>query len=167
MIYDEVGSIGLYRGVARGLDTLIDWLEGADLPALPDGIARIDGDLVLANVMTVPTRTFEEGRFEVHRRYMDVQLDIVGSELFATTRAPVAPDGPFDPATDKGYGRVRRGEGQVLRGSLGGGTFAAFMPGEWHMPNIAPTGTPRSVVRKVCFKVLVDRYRPDAGGSGA
>lgn len=162
MIYDGIGSIGLYRGVAKGLDVLIDWLADADLAALPDGVVGIDGDRVFANVMTVPTRTFEEGRFEVHRRYMDVQTDIVGAERFATTRAPVAGEGPFDEVTDKGYGRVAPGEGRVLWGALGGDAFVAFMAGEWHMPNVAPAGVPGSVVRKVCFKVLDDRYW-DAG----
>ena len=70
MIYDGLSALGLYRGLSRGLDVLIDWLDGNDPASLPIGRTEILGDKVFANVMNARTRTPEDARFETHRRYM-------------------------------------------------------------------------------------------------
>ena len=80
MIYDGLGAIGLYRGLSRGLDVLIDWLGQNDPADLPLGITQIDGNRVYANVMNASTKYEKDARFETHRKYMDVQIDLEGAE---------------------------------------------------------------------------------------
>lgn len=72
MIYDGLDAIGLYRGLTRGLDVLIDWLGKNDPADLPIGITEIDGKRVYANVMDASTRHERDARFETHRKYLDV-----------------------------------------------------------------------------------------------
>lgn len=162
MIYDGLGAIGLYRRMSRGLDALIDWLAENDPAELPNGITKIDGDRVFANVMDATTRTFEDARFEVHRRYMDVQVDLEGAERFMTTPGAVVPAGDFDVAADKGYCHAAPDNHDLLEGSLAGGRFAVFMIGEPHMPNLVAPGCEPGRIRKVCFKVIGDQFWDEA-----
>ena len=78
MIYDGLEARGLYRGLSKGLDVLIDWLDEHDVHELPLGKTEILGNKVFANVMDAKTRRFEDARFETHRKYMDVQVDLEG-----------------------------------------------------------------------------------------
>ena len=55
MIYGALGDIEEYRGMLKGLDVLIDWLEENDPAQLEVGSHPILGDKVFANVMA-PTR---------------------------------------------------------------------------------------------------------------
>lgn len=157
MIYDGLQAIGRYRGLFKGLDVLIDWLEENDPASLPLGTTEIDGERVLANVMSTATRREEDASFEVHERYMDVQIDLDGAECFKTTPGPVvAPDG--DGPAGEGLCALAPGNADTLAGSLAGGRFAIFLVGEPHMPNLAPEGAAPAALRKICFKVLADRF---------
>lgn len=158
MIYDGLGALERYRGLKRGLDVLIDWLGEHDLAALPLGITPIDGERVYANVMDAATKREEDARFEVHRRYLDVQVDLEGAECFKTTPGATEPVAPFDEAADKGYCRAAQGNTDLLAGTLAGGRFAVFMVGEPHMPNLVCEGSEPGRIRKICFKVLDDPY---------
>ena len=158
MIYDGLGAIGLYRGLSRGLDVLIDWLSQNDPAELPLGKTQILGDKVFANVMNATTRTFEDARFETHRTYMDVQIDLEGHECFKTTPGRTVPAGAFDVAGDKGYCHAATDNDDLLDGSLEKGRFVVFMIGEPHMPNLVVPGAEVGPLKKICFKVVGDQF---------
>ena len=158
MFYDGLGAIGLYRGLSRGLDVLIDWLDGNDPADLPLGKTFIEGERVYANVMNAQTRTFEEARFETHRRYMDVQIDLEGAERFMTTPGATVSAGDFDEVADKGYCHSAPDNHDLLEGTLEQGHFAVFMIGEPHMPNLVVPGEEAGPIKKICFKVVGDDY---------
>lgn len=158
MIYDGLDKIGLYRGLTKGLDVLIDWLGKNDPAQLPVGKTQILGDKVYANVQNAKTRTFEDARFEVHHRYMDVQIDLDGYEDFKTTPGETVPAGDFDEAADKGYCHEAPGNDDLLSGTLEHGRFVVFMIGEPHMPNLVPAGKEVGPIKKICFKVVGDEF---------
>ena len=81
MIYDEIKNISRYRGISSNLDTAIDFLEKTDLKSLPLGKTEILDDKVFANVMEVQAKDEEELSFEIHKKYMDIQIDVEGTEL--------------------------------------------------------------------------------------
>ena len=81
MIYDMLANVQKYRGISKNLDTAIDFLVKTDLSALPLGRTEIDGDNVFANVMEAQAKPVEELHFEIHKKYMDIQIDIEGTEL--------------------------------------------------------------------------------------
>jgi biofilm protein TabA len=164
MIYDGLSALGLYRGLSRGLDVLIDWLDGNDPASLPIGRTEILGEKVFANVMNARTRTLEDARFETHRRYMDVQMDLDGAEGFMTTPGEVVPDGEFDVSSDKGYCHVSPGNADLLAGTLEGGHFAVFVIGEPHMPNLVTEGAQVGPIKKICFKVVGDAFWDEVRG---
>lgn len=80
MIYDVIKNVGKYRGQSIWLDKAISFLETTDLKSLPIGRTEIDGDKVFVNVMEAKARKEEELQFEIHKKYMDIQIDIEGSE---------------------------------------------------------------------------------------
>ena len=86
MIYGALGDIEEYRGMLKGLDVLIDWLEENDPAQLEVGSHPILGDKVFANVMAPTTRPEAEAHYETHQRYHDLQIDIEGREAFSLTR---------------------------------------------------------------------------------
>ena len=51
MIYGALGDIEEYRGMLKGLDVLIDWLEENDPAQLEVGSHPILGEKVFANVI--------------------------------------------------------------------------------------------------------------------
>lgn len=158
MIYDGLSAIGRYRGIARGLDVLIDWLDEHDVAELPLGITQIDGERVFANVMDAKTKDLEDARFEVHRRYHDVQIDLAGAERFRTTPGAVEPIAEFDEGADKGYCQPALGNDDLLEGTLDHGRFAIFWVGEPHSPNLVLPGAEPGDIKKICFKVLADQF---------
>lgn len=151
MIVGPRSSLTLYRGLYPNLDTLIDWLDGHDPAQLPCGRHEIDADRVFANVMEAVTRPEAQARYEVHRRYLDLQLDLSGREAFKVAIGPVVAEDPFNEQDD--FALLDAADG--IDGDLDRGCFAIFVPGEPHMPTLAFPGDGPRDVKKVCFKVLV------------
>ena len=93
----------------------------------------------------------EEGRFEAHRRYIDLQAIVAGNERRETidvTRLRVSED--LTPERDVLFYHDAAGA-SVLR--VGAGDIAVFYPVDAHMPSVAD-GAP-VVVRKAVVKVPV------------
>lgn len=153
MIFDRLENLSRYRGLYRGLDTVIRWLEHSDPAGLPPGRTELDGERVFVNVMEADTRSPRQARYEVHDKYMDLQLDLEGAEAFqlpgGSYRLP-----PVDPETDTGFLEAECG----CRGRLGGGYFALFSAGEPHMPTLHIEQPQR--VKKAVFKLLRDQLYP-------
>ena len=156
MIYDGTAAIGRYRALYRGLDALIDWLAENDPASLPDGCTKLQGDLLYANVMRPTTRRAEDATYEVHRDYMDVQMDLEGAESFRTTAGPTVDEGAFDEEGDFGLLHPKDPDDH-LAAILGPGRFVLFAIGEPHMPTLVVPGGEPEPIRKVCFKVAADR----------
>lgn len=158
MIYDSLSHLNRYRGFSKGLDLLMDWIAKTDLTQLPVGRSEIDGSRVFALVQDATTRRYEDARYETHRRYMDVQVDLVGEEHFMITTGPTAEVGSFDESSDKGYCLATSDNHAEIEGALKLGHFVVFMIGEPHMPNLVAPGTDPYPLHKICFKVLGDQF---------
>ena len=150
LIYTTLQELKNYRGFSKNLDTVIVWLQTADLASLPLGKTVIDGEKAFVNVMEATTRPADGAKFEVHHRYADLQLDIIGQEGFAVTLSENTVAEPFDAATDFG---LLVGPTETS-GVLGGGRCVLFPAGEPHMPTLA-VGAP-APVKKAVFKIEAD-----------
>lgn len=146
MIVDSIRNLEQYRGLHNNLDTVIDFLQNCDLKALADGKTIIDGERVYVNVMEADLRDAEGAEYEYHKRYADLQIDILGSEYLEwTDRAELTKS--FDETVDFGLAAGDAGSGITL----GNDRLAIFLPGEYHKPSCKTAKDTH--VRKAVFKI--------------
>ena len=147
MIYDVIQNAALYKGMHPNLDTAIDFILTHDLEALPLGRTEIDGTNVFLNKMEAKTAPASEKLFEMHRIYMDIQIDIHGSECIETgeIRTFACPD--FSAEKDVGFGDCKTVASCVLTP----GRFTVCMAGEPHKPGI--TASSDTALVKCVLKV--------------
>lgn len=149
MIYDKLSNITLYKGLSKNLDTAIQFISTHDLNELPLGKTTIDGDLVYINVMETKAQPIEERKYEVHKNYMDIQIDLIGTERVDT--------GDYHQVTLEDYHQ----ENDVAAASsedlaqciLGPGNFIICMAREPHKPNIAVSDD--TFLKKAVVKVHI------------
>ncbi len=147
MVYDKLENISRYRGLSKNLDTAIGWLQAHSVGDLPLGKTQIDGEAVFVNVMNAQTRPQQQAQFEVHEKYMDLQINLEGGEGFATGDKGCL----VNPETD-----VALCDGNVQsQGLLTKGWFVLFLAKEPHMPTLN-TGDSPHTVKKAVFKILSD-----------
>ena len=96
MICDALEHLNRYRGLHRNLDTAIDYLTAyhvaRDLYDLPLGRTEVDGENVFINVMEADLSP-DSTRFEYHKKYADLQIDLTGGEGWAIRLCPAKRQG--------------------------------------------------------------------------
>lgn len=150
MITDNIRNASLYYGVSDGIKSAFEYLTSHDLSKLESGKHQIDGDRMYLLIVDYDTKPLEQGAWEVHRRYIDVQYVVKGSE----TMGRVIVNGL---TTSEEYNSEKdieflTGEGSFF--TMNQGDFAVFFPHDAHMPGM--TATSPKAVRKAVVKVLID-----------
>lgn len=149
MVLDTFDNAAHYETLNPRFARAFRWLRETDLLAAAAGRHDIDGDAVYALIQDVTTKPREQGVWEAHRRYLDIQAPLTGEE--AIGYAPIDQlkvTQAFDVAKDF---CLLEGDGVLLR--LRPGMFSLLWPQDGHMPGIA-VGAP-APIRKVVVKVLV------------
>jgi len=150
MIYDIIKNIGKYRGQSMWLDKAINFLETTDLKSLPIGRTEIEGDKVFLNVMEAEAKEADEIKFEMHKKYMDIQIDIEGTENIEIGLK--IEDVIETYREDRDLEIVDCSESVVC--SMGKGRFIICMPEEPHKPGIA--AVENLYLKKCVFKIAVN-----------
>lgn len=128
MIYDLLKHIGNYKGISRNLDTAIDFITKTDLNSLPMGKTEVDGDNVFVNVMDAVTKELTAESYEIHKDYMDIQIDLEGTEVIGIGLEGVEPLGEYKP--DIQLMKAAKGADCIM----GPGRFIICMIEEAHAP---------------------------------
>ena len=78
------------------------FIEETDLAALPAGKHVIDGDHLWVNIVDSPMKTTEQALYEVHDRYIDIQVPLSKDETFGVLPRAMChqPVGEMDPGKD-------------------------------------------------------------------
>ena len=150
MIYDHIKNIGLYKGLTPAIDLALEYVAGvgADIKV---GTHLLDQG-VKAVVSEYLTRPTNELGYEVHRRHIDIQLAVVGTELVrCKPRAQVTETIPYDEACDA----ARYADCPGIDTIIGDGYFLLGFPEDAHEPGLAPGGV-CGKVKKVVMKVPVE-----------
>lgn len=153
MILDSLAQAKLYRTLGTRFAAGFDYLAATDLLALADGRYEIQGSDVFAIVQSYNTKPREQGRWEAHRQYADIQFIVTGRE-----RMGVAPISSlklaceYDPEKDVAFYEAEAdGDGQFF--DVSESSFALFLPHDVHMPSLAIESP--GPVKKVVVKVRV------------
>ena len=149
MIYDHIKNIGLYKGLSQALDTALEFIETVT-PDIEVGTYPLAHG-VKAVVSAYETSLVNPKGYEAHRRYADIQLAVVGTELVRCKPLPqVTETIPYDEAKDAARYADCPGADLVI----GEGYFLVVFPDDAHEPGLAPAAAP-APVKKVVMKVPV------------
>lgn len=148
MIVDCMKNCFLYDGLSPLLTQAFTFIRTTDMPSLAAGRYAIDGSNLYAIVSEYATKPQAQGKWEAHRRYIDLQYMVRGTEHIGF--APIArmKHGAYDADKDCMF---LEGSGDFL--TLRKGDFMVLRPDDAHMPGIAVDGP--SPVKKAVFKILV------------
>ena len=152
MIYDNIRNWRFYR-FSQTLGKAFLFLE--NLPKdIADGEYEIDGRRIFANVMTYDTAPGPAPMLETHRRYVDIQFAIRGTEvLIATPCNALKTHTPYDAVRDAEFFHLPE-DREPARLEMTPGMFAVFFPWDAHFGRLAPQMPPssESAIRKTVIK---------------
>lgn len=149
MIVDDISNIEKYKGINPNLDLAIQYITKTDLTTLPLGKTQIDQDNVYINVMDAVTRPRELLNFEVHEKYMDIQIDLMETEIVDIGYGEKKELVPFEQLKDIGFYCYTN----YIPCTIGEGRFIVCMPGEPHRPSVMLTK--ESTIRKCVIKIAL------------
>jgi len=153
MIKDNIKNANLYYNLSKRIEAGLKYLENTDFSTVECGKYEILGNEVYAIVQDYSSKSKCEGKFEAHRKYIDIQYVIKGAEQMGcsdvenftdATDYSVEKDIVFlEPKTDFSQGFITVKEKE----------FVIFYPDDAHMPSIAIDRP--SYVKKGVIKVQV------------
>lgn len=149
MIFDTLKNIKNYKGISANLDKAIDSIAKGEYLTAPAGVTNIDGTEVFFNVQeNVIPKNLEDANFEIHKKYIDIQLIIDGQENFGyATLENVSPKNKFSPEKDF---QALNGDVEVTY-TMKSDRFILFFPEEPHMPCLKSGDTEK--IKKVVYKI--------------
>ena len=150
MIYDAFNNSHLYFDKAGPLHKALSFVTGFDT-SQPDGRYDIDGDNIYAMVTTYDTKPAGSLKFEAHKKYIDLQLLLEGTEFLDVTLSESCKiDTPYSEQNDVEFFESPQNFSTVL---LEPGNFALLYPHDIHRPcRMIKT---EKQVRKMVLKVRV------------
>jgi len=150
MIYDNIKRASTYYSLGEKISKALQYLSQTDFTNLEPGKYEIDGENIFALVQTYNTKPFSVGKWEAHKKYIDIQYIVSGKEKMGfteTTKVIVLEE--YNEGKDCA---IYKGEGNFLIAEEG--HFAIFFPSDVHMPSMA-INIPKEV-RKVVVKVKLE-----------
>ncbi len=150
MIVAPLTQGGRYAGLHPRFAAAFAWCASSAATA-PDGRHALQGEQLLVIVESGTTVHSAHKRFESHRRYIDIQVNLAGGEIMEwlpaaalTVSDDFAPDGDV-----RFYQAPARTPTRLL---VEPGHFAIFFPEDAHKPCCHP-GELAVAYRKLVFKV--------------
>lgn len=152
MLVDRLDSAGMYGGLGERIATGLALLREESVRTAAPGRHEVQGEDLFFVVESYQTRPVEEGRLEIHRRYLDIQYVVSGRECIGYH--------PFDGLIEQqSYDGQKDIAFYTLNGALSrlilhAGMFAIFWPHEPHMPG--RTADIPEKVQKIVVKVRME-----------
>lgn len=151
MIIDKVQNAGQYKGISPWLDTAIDCMLQTDFGGREAGRYEVDGKNVFFMVQEPVLRAREDTKWEIHRRYIDIQMGLVEGESIGY--APADGIGGWEAYNEEKDIAISYEKTPGAVCPLGKDTFMILFPQDAHRP--CERAKDVSAGRKVVFKVRV------------
>ena len=149
MTVDQLGLAEKYAGLHPAFRKAFEFLRRDSLKDLAPGRHDIDGDRMYCMISKGPGKKRTEARLEAHRKYIDIQYVIAGTDEMGWKPAASCgiPDGDYDEKKDVIFYRDKpRKWARVPAGS-----FAIFFPRDAHAPMVGD-----GEIHKAVIKVAVE-----------
>ena len=149
MIIDQVENAHLYEPLHRRFQKAFSVLADPAIAGKPDGRYPVDGDDLYYIVQHYTTKPIDQGRFESHRKYIDIQALIAGQEILCWSPIhDLEVIEPYNETKDIMFYHV--GE-SIAQTRLEPGIFCLLYPDDAHLPCCQVTSP--APVHKVVFKI--------------
>lgn len=148
MIIDRLSNAHLYLSLSPNVRRAFEYLQKTDLAYLPVGIFEMDGKDLYVNSQEYNTKLPAQGKWEAHRRYIDLQYVISGTERIGYAHLSRLALGYYNAEKDV---LSLMGSGDYV--TLTAGDFMLLFPEDAHMPGMAIDG-PVSV-KKAVVKIAI------------
>jgi YhcH/YjgK/YiaL family protein len=151
MIADTIKNRMQYCGLSPRMKAAFEYLSGTDFSKIEAGRYDIDGSNLFALVQAYDSIPKEEGKWECHRNYIDIQYIVEGVEQIGFQNIDVMKiTTEYSPEKDIAF---LSGEGDFV--TLPKDSYGVFFPQDAHMPKVAPDNKPGHV-KKVVIKIKID-----------
>lgn len=137
-----------YEALHPLLKELFEYVSQHDLTNAPTGKITLKGDELFINVNESQMVSREQQKLEVHRKYMDVHIPLIGSEEFGWRHISTLgeSDAPFD--ADNDFALYTDASHKWF--TLSPGEFCIVYPEDAHAPIVG-----EGKIRKLVAKVLL------------
>jgi biofilm protein TabA len=151
MIHDTLAQAARYHALHPRFATAFAWAQVTENCEKPDGRYLINGEDLFVIVESGSTMPAALKRFESHRKYIDIQVNLSGPEIMEwMPRARLTVELPFTADNDICF--YQPTNEPVTRLLVRPGEFAIFFHEDAHKPCCHPHET-AVAYRKLVFKV--------------
>lgn len=150
MIIDSIKNAKLYYDVHPAFREAFEALASIK-DSTPDERITVDGDRIFINLSTYTNKNVNDCLFESHKKYIDIQYVITGSELIDVCEADTlkVKEDKLDTSDIAFFESTEA----FSRAHLTEGLFTVLFPGEAHRPCVAPDGKGVQV-KKAVAKII-------------
>jgi len=150
MIFDTIKNVKLYEPISTGIKSALNYLTEHDFTKFEKGRYEIDGDNLFLLVQQYDSILKNEGKWECHKKYIDIQYIVEGVELIGYNNIDnMRFITEYIPEKDIAF---LSGHGNYL--NVTSGFYCIFFPQDAHQPKIAPENTP-GPIKKVVIKIKI------------
>ena len=149
MVADLISRSDKYKTLHPLFGAAFEFLKRPDLAEIAPGRYALQGDALFAIVQDYETKPVERGVLEAHRRYIDIQYIVSGSESVGYAPFETQPETvAFSKEKDIGFY-----EGSFALCPLQAGSLMILWPEDAHAPGLSSGASAK--VRKVVIKIEV------------
>lgn len=146
MIIDTLDNLARYAPINPLFADVVDFLIAHNLQDLDEGKHVLKGEDLFLNIQTASGKTPDEAIIETHRKMVDIQIPIDGSETYGYTPLDQLPELPYNAEKDITKYPAIAPKNYV---ECTPGMMVIFFPNDGHAPCIAN----RKEIKKAIFKV--------------
>lgn len=154
MIKDNIKNAKKYYSISKNIELGLKFIENNDLSKFECGKYQIQGDDVFAIVQEYDTKLAADSKFEVHKKYIDIQFMIKNSELMGCADVMnFEYDGEFNYENDIVFLNLKPQAMEPDFLHIKQNEFIIFTPDDAHMPSIAVDQP--AYAKKIIVKVAI------------
>ena len=151
MIADILKNRYLYESISPRIKTALEYIAVTDFSAIEPGRYELDGANLFVLVQEYDSVPREQGVWECHQKYIDIQYIAEGVEQIGVNHIDkMQVTTEYNPEKDIAF---LSGDGDYVTFSKG--SYGIFFPEDAHQPRIAPKNVIEKV-KKVVVKIKID-----------
>ena len=150
MVLDSIEHAARYLHLGEGVAKALHYIQSNDLTQVTPGRYEIEGEKLVMMVFEFEATNTDECKLEGHRRYLDLQYWVSGSELMGHDllgSQKVLEE--YDEKKDCAFYSCLASYSRLIPGM-----FVIYYPSDLHTAIMDPLSTDR--VKKIVFKILVE-----------